>query len=89
MISKLQRRRSGRKIWFLMSVVATLCNADIAAAQPAPTSAGPVDPQLIEDLVAANRILADQACSMDGGMSAFAIRAIPIATCCRARARRN
>jgi HCOMODA/2-hydroxy-3-carboxy-muconic semialdehyde decarboxylase len=30
------------------------------AASPAPASAGPVDPQLIEDLVAANRILADQ-----------------------------
>ena len=30
------------------------------AAQTAPTSAGPADPKLIEDLVAANRILADQ-----------------------------
>ena len=34
----------------------------VAAGQatPAPTSAGPADPKLIEDLVAANRILADQ-----------------------------
>ena len=30
-----------------------------AAAQQAPASAGPPDPKLIEDLVAANRILAD------------------------------
>jgi len=30
-----------------------------AAAQPAPTSAGPPDPKLVEDLVAAGRILAD------------------------------
>src|SRR5947207_15239283 len=31
-----------------------------SAAQPAPGSAGPVAPALLEDLVAANRILADQ-----------------------------
>src|SRR5438270_9924762 len=31
-----------------------------AAAQTAPRSAGPADPALIDDLVAANRILADQ-----------------------------
>ncbi|PYO21832.1 MAG: aldolase, partial [Candidatus Rokuibacteriota bacterium] len=31
-----------------------------AAAQTAPASAGPVDRALIDDLVAANRILADQ-----------------------------
>ena len=30
-----------------------------AAAQLAPASAGPPDPKLVEDLVAANRILAD------------------------------
>lgn len=35
-----------------------LC-ASAAAQQPAPASAGPPDPKLIEDLVAANRILAD------------------------------
>jgi HCOMODA/2-hydroxy-3-carboxy-muconic semialdehyde decarboxylase len=41
-------------------VVATLCATGPVAAQSTPASAGPVDPQLIEDLVAANRILADQ-----------------------------
>jgi len=30
-----------------------------ATAQPAPASAGPPDPKLVEDLVAAGRILAD------------------------------
>ena len=34
--------------------------ARMADAQTAPTSAGPADPTLIDDLVAANRILADQ-----------------------------
>jgi ribulose-5-phosphate 4-epimerase/fuculose-1-phosphate aldolase len=34
--------------------------ARMADAQTAPTSAGPADPALIDDLVAANRILADQ-----------------------------
>src|SRR5438093_11377717 len=34
--------------------------ARVANAQSAPASAGPVDPALIEDLVAANRILVDQ-----------------------------
>ena len=34
--------------------------ARVTTAQTAPTSAGPVDPGLIDDLVAANRILADQ-----------------------------
>src|SRR5215813_8378779 len=56
MISKLQPRRSGRAILFAL---AAACIAGGAAAQPAPTSAGPPDPLLIEDLVAANRILAD------------------------------
>jgi HCOMODA/2-hydroxy-3-carboxy-muconic semialdehyde decarboxylase len=60
MISKLQHRRSGRTIWFAMSVAATLCCASVVVAQTSPISTGPVDPQLIEDLVAANRILADQ-----------------------------
>src|SRR5215813_11136077 len=58
MISKLQPRRSGRAILFAL---AAACIAGGAAAQPAPSSAGPPDPQLIEDLVAANRILADHA----------------------------
>jgi len=60
MISKLHHRRSVRTVFFAMSLAASLCNAGIAAAQPAPPSAGSVEPQLIEDLVAANRILADQ-----------------------------
>jgi HCOMODA/2-hydroxy-3-carboxy-muconic semialdehyde decarboxylase len=60
MTSKLQHRRSGRTIWFAMSVAATLCCASVVVAQTSPISTGPVDPQLIEDLVAANRILADQ-----------------------------
>jgi ribulose-5-phosphate 4-epimerase/fuculose-1-phosphate aldolase len=60
MISKLHHRRSVRTAFFAMSLAASLCNAGIAAAQPAPPSAGSVEPQLIEDLVAANRILADQ-----------------------------
>src|SRR5215831_985693 len=59
MTSKLQHRRSGRTIWFAMSVAATLCCASVVVAQTSPVSAGPVEPQLIEDLVAANRILAD------------------------------
>ena len=60
MNSKLHAGRSGRALWFAISIVATLCNASIVAAQTSPTSAGPVESQLIEDLVAANRILADQ-----------------------------
>jgi ribulose-5-phosphate 4-epimerase/fuculose-1-phosphate aldolase len=60
MISKLHRRGSVPAVFFAMSLAASLCSADIAAAQTAPPSAGSVEPQLIEDLVAANRILADQ-----------------------------
>ncbi|HET9175039.1 MAG TPA: class II aldolase/adducin family protein [Pseudolabrys sp.] len=60
MISKLHHRRSVRAAFFAMSFAASLCDAGITAAQPAPSSAGSVEPQLIEDLVAANRILADQ-----------------------------
>jgi len=60
MISKLHFHRSGRAVCFAISVVTTLCNASIVAAQTSPASAGPVEPQLIEDLVAANRVLADQ-----------------------------
>jgi HCOMODA/2-hydroxy-3-carboxy-muconic semialdehyde decarboxylase len=60
MISKLHFHRSGRAVWFAVSLVITLCNVGIVAAQTSPASAGPVEPQLIEDLVAANRILADQ-----------------------------
>jgi len=57
MISKLLPRCSARAILF---AIAVHCSAGAATAQPAPTSAGPPDPKLIEDLVAASRILADQ-----------------------------
>jgi HCOMODA/2-hydroxy-3-carboxy-muconic semialdehyde decarboxylase len=57
---KLHRYRSSRSILFAVPVVAVLCASGSVAAQSGPASAGPVDPQLIEDLVAANRILADQ-----------------------------
>jgi len=57
---KLHRSRSGRAILLAVPVVAALCGSGSVAAQSGPASAGPVDPQLIEDLVAANRILADQ-----------------------------
>jgi ribulose-5-phosphate 4-epimerase/fuculose-1-phosphate aldolase len=60
MISKLHHRRSMRTTFFAMSLAASLCKGGIAAAQTAAPSAGSVEPQLIEDLVAANRILADQ-----------------------------
>jgi HCOMODA/2-hydroxy-3-carboxy-muconic semialdehyde decarboxylase len=42
------------------AVLGGVLTARRAAAQAAPISAGPAAPQLIEDLVAANRILADQ-----------------------------
>src|SRR5947207_6292087 len=48
---------------FLAAVAAVLAHAVIARsahAQMAPATAGPVDPALIDDLVAANRILVDQ-----------------------------
>jgi ribulose-5-phosphate 4-epimerase/fuculose-1-phosphate aldolase len=57
MIRELHSLRSGREI---LLALATVCVASVAGAQTAPISAGPADPQLIEDLVAANRILADQ-----------------------------
>ena len=57
MTIKLHPRRSGRTILFALAV---LCIANAAAAQTPPASAAPTDPQLVEDLVAANRILADQ-----------------------------
>ena len=50
--------RLGRRAFLGASVAALL--ATRAAAQTAPASAGPVDRALIDDLVAANRILADQ-----------------------------
>lgn len=60
MISKLHLRRSGRAILLAIAPVAAMWVASVATAQQVPVSGGPVDPQLIEDLVAANRILADQ-----------------------------
>ena len=53
---KLHARRSGS---VTLLALAAACIASLAAAQSAPVSAGPPDAQLIEDLVAANRILAD------------------------------
>jgi ribulose-5-phosphate 4-epimerase/fuculose-1-phosphate aldolase len=50
--------RFGKTILFALCTLVSLCAA--AAAQPAPASAGPADAKLIEDLVAATRILADQ-----------------------------
>jgi len=60
MISKLHFCRSRRAILLAIAPVAAMWVASIATAQQVPVSGGPVDPQLIEDLVAANRILADQ-----------------------------
>src|SRR5262245_66598989 len=60
MTSKLHRFRSRRAILLAVPIVVALCGSGSVAAQSGPASAGPVDPQLIEDLVAANRILADQ-----------------------------
>ena len=60
MTSKLHRSRSRRAILLAVPIVVALCGSGSVAAQSGPASAGPVDPQLIEDLVAANRILADQ-----------------------------
>jgi len=56
MSSRLHGRRSG---WAIVLALSTLWIAGSAVAQTAPASAGDPDPQLIEDLVAANRILAD------------------------------
>ena len=57
MARELHSRRSAREI---LLALAAVCVASVAGAQTAPVSAGPPDPQLIEDLVAANRSLADQ-----------------------------
>jgi ribulose-5-phosphate 4-epimerase/fuculose-1-phosphate aldolase len=50
---------AGRAMLFAVCTLISLYAGGVAAQQP-PTSAGPVDKQLIDDLVAANRILADQ-----------------------------
>jgi hypothetical protein len=62
----------------IIFLLALLTSTHFAAAQ-APVS-GPVDSQLIEDLVSANRILADQGCLALTAMSASAIPPIQIAT---------
>jgi HCOMODA/2-hydroxy-3-carboxy-muconic semialdehyde decarboxylase len=58
MKSELHRHGSRRAILLAVPVVAALCASGPVAAVW--SCAGPVDQQLIEDLVAANRILADQ-----------------------------
>lgn len=60
MIDTLQNRRGGRTALFAICLLVGVFAIEVAPAQQAPASAGPPDPQLIEDLVAANRILADQ-----------------------------
>jgi HCOMODA/2-hydroxy-3-carboxy-muconic semialdehyde decarboxylase len=54
----LSRRRFVTRCSLLLATL--LGSARPVAAQTAPASAGPADPRLIEDLVAANRILVDQ-----------------------------
>jgi hypothetical protein len=44
------------KLMPVVAVLASLCTAGAAVAQPAPASAGPPDPKLVEDLVAAGRV---------------------------------
>ncbi len=44
----------------LFGFISFVANVSVAWAQTGPTSGGPVDPAIIEDLVAGNRILADQ-----------------------------
>src|SRR5262245_5464010 len=51
-------RRGNMRPHILIAVVALACATPSASAQPA--SAGPIDPAIIENLVAASRILADQ-----------------------------
>jgi len=58
MSSTLPIHCGGRTILFAIVTLIGLYAS--AGAQQAPASAGPADPKLIEDLVAANRILADQ-----------------------------
>ncbi len=57
-----QSHAMGRRFLLASAVAASALplRAQTTRAQPAPASAGPADPALIEDLVAANRILYDQ-----------------------------
>jgi hypothetical protein len=55
------RMRSTLTTACIVAVAGTLlAGAQISSTSQAPTAAGPVDPKLVEDLVAAYRILADQ-----------------------------
>jgi HCOMODA/2-hydroxy-3-carboxy-muconic semialdehyde decarboxylase len=49
-----------RKLYVVVSAVALVASFGLLEAQQAPASGGPPDPKLIEDLVAANRILHQQ-----------------------------
>ncbi len=60
MAHTLHIRRGGRIILLVIGIAISVFAARAAPAQQAPASAGPVSQQLIDDLVAANRILADQ-----------------------------
>lgn len=61
MIDTLQNRGGGRTALFsIFFLLVSAFAIGTASAQQAPASAGPPDPKLVEDLVAANRILADQ-----------------------------
>ncbi|MGB6350109.1 MAG: class II aldolase/adducin family protein [Pseudolabrys sp.] len=60
MIDTLQNRGGGRTALFSIFLLLGAFAIQTASAQQAPPSAGAPDPKLIEDLVAANRILADQ-----------------------------
>src|SRR5207249_1779841 len=76
--------------WFVTcgALLVTAAAADLEAprAQPAPASAGPPDPKLVEDLVAANRILVDQSV-LDGYGHVSARHARRAASRCHHRAR--
>jgi hypothetical protein len=63
----------------VLSLATVLVERTVNAQTP-PASAGPADPVLIEDLVAAYRILADQASSTSSATSACGIRAIQTVT---------
>ncbi len=59
MIDALHDRRGSRTSLFIVCLIAGIFSVGAAFAQQASASAGPPDEKLIEDLVAANRILAD------------------------------
>lgn len=50
----------GRRLFCTCACAAVLAPGRLRAQAPAPASAGPADPTVVEDLVAANRILFDQ-----------------------------